>query len=102
MDDRLAIKKKIMFIKEEDYYFLTYNLLILLDVFKCHNEKTGFKFYQKIAYLIDFISYTHIAYSCVKEPPIPGNGSHCSGKNEPPLCLQSHQLCWQPCSLSYI
>jgi hypothetical protein len=42
-----------------------------------------------------------IAYSFVAEPLVPGNGSHCSDKNEPPLCLQSHQLCWQPCSLSY-
>ncbi|MEA3451874.1 MAG: hypothetical protein U9Q83_08215 [Bacteroidota bacterium] len=45
-----------MFIESEDYNFLAYNLLILLDEMKCYNKKRRFKDFRKIAYLIDFIS----------------------------------------------
>ena len=49
-------KKRMMFIHKEDYNFLAYNLLIFLDEMKCYSEKTCFKDFRKIAYLIDFIS----------------------------------------------
>ena len=53
---RKSAKKRLMFIPTEDYNFLAYNLLIFLDEMKCYNEKTKFKDFRKIAYLIDFIS----------------------------------------------
>ena len=45
-----------MFIQNEDYNFLAYNLLLFLDEFKCYREKTRFRDFRKIAYLIEFIS----------------------------------------------
>lgn len=49
-------KKRIMFIQREDYNFLTYNLLLLLDTLECYSEGSRFKDYKKIAYLIDFVA----------------------------------------------
>jgi len=49
-------KKRIMFIQSEDYNFLAYNLLIFLDEMGCYSEKTRFKDFRKIAYLVEFIS----------------------------------------------
>lgn len=49
-------KRRMMFIQGEDYNFLAYNLLIFLNEMGCHSEKTKFKDFRKIAYLIDFIS----------------------------------------------
>lgn len=49
-------KKRMMFIQGEDYNFLAYTLLIFLNEMGCHSEKTKFKDFRKIAYLIDFIS----------------------------------------------
>ena len=45
-----------MFIKDEDYYFLTYNILIILDYFKCYSVENLFKDYRKLPYLIEFLS----------------------------------------------
>lgn len=52
----LNVKKQIMFIKDEDYYFLTYNILIILDYFKCYSVENLFKDYRKLPYLIEFLS----------------------------------------------
>jgi len=54
--NKKSAKKRIMFIQNEDYNFLAYNLLIFLDEFKCYDEKSRFKDFRKIAYLIEFIS----------------------------------------------
>lgn len=45
-----------MFIKGEDFYFLTYHILILLDLLGCTSENKRFKDYRKLAFLIDFVS----------------------------------------------
>lgn len=45
-----------MFITNEDYNFLSYNILILLDVLKSDSEATAFIDYKKLAFLIDFVS----------------------------------------------
>ncbi len=50
------VKKSIMFIKGEDFYFLAYNILVLLDVLNCIEDKRVFRDYRKLSYLIDFIS----------------------------------------------
>ncbi|MFT6834271.1 MAG: hypothetical protein ACJA0H_000299 [Francisellaceae bacterium] len=49
-------KKRLMFIQAEDYNYLCYNLLIILDYYKCYSEDKPFKDFRKIAYLVDFIS----------------------------------------------
>jgi hypothetical protein len=49
-------KKRLMFIKGEDFYFLTYNIIIILNTFGCTSEAKTFKDYRKFAFLIDFIS----------------------------------------------
>lgn len=49
-------KKRLMFIQKEDYNYLCYNLILLLDVIGCTEENKSFKDFKKIAYLVDFIS----------------------------------------------
>jgi len=53
---RQSAKKRMMFIQNEDYNFLAYNLLIFLDEMGCYSEQTRFKDFRKIAYLVEFIS----------------------------------------------
>lgn len=51
------IKKRLMFIKGEDYYFITYNLLLLLNELKCwSNNGSVFKDIRKLSFLIEFIA----------------------------------------------
>lgn len=54
--NRKSAKKRMMFIQREDYNFLTYNFLILLNELNCVNEDKRFNDFRKIAYLIEFIS----------------------------------------------
>ncbi|WP_041735370.1 hypothetical protein [Dyadobacter fermentans] len=54
--NRNAAKKRLMFIQKEDYNFLAYNTIILLDALGCTSEDKKFKDFRKIAYLIDFIN----------------------------------------------
>ena len=49
-------KKRMMFIQNEDYNFLTYNLLLLLNELDCTSELKKFNDFRRIAYLIEFIS----------------------------------------------
>lgn len=54
--NRKSAKKRMMFIQGEDYNFLTYNFLILLNELNCVSEDKKFNDFRKIAYLIEFIS----------------------------------------------
>lgn len=56
MDREIAVKKRIMFIKGEDYNFLTYNIFIILNVLGCINGKSSLKDHRKLSFLIDFAS----------------------------------------------
>ncbi|MCX2485700.1 hypothetical protein [Pedobacter sp. MR2016-24] len=56
MQNKNAAKKRLMFIQKEDYNFLAYNTILLLDVLGCTSETRKFKDFRKIAYLIDFIN----------------------------------------------
>jgi hypothetical protein len=56
----IKIKKRIMFNKEYDYYFITYNILIFLCTIGCLDERSKFQDYTKLAYIIPFISYPHL------------------------------------------
>lgn len=50
------VKRKLMFIKGEDFYYISYNIFILLNSLGCKNEKKKFKDYRKLAFLIEFIA----------------------------------------------
>jgi hypothetical protein len=45
-----------MYVNGEDYYFLTYSLILLLKELGCTRENKKFKDYRKIAFLVDFVS----------------------------------------------
>ncbi len=53
--DNIEAKKRMMFIKGEDFYFLTYLIFIILDGYNCYGE-SYFKDYRKFSYIIDFVS----------------------------------------------
>jgi hypothetical protein len=52
----IDVKKRIMFSKEDDYYFITYNILVFLETLGCISENTRFVDYTKLTYIIPFIS----------------------------------------------
>jgi|WetSurMetagenome_2_1015567.scaffolds.fasta_scaffold26925_2 hypothetical protein len=54
--DNINNKKKLMYVKGEDYYYFTYNLLVLLDVLGCDNADRKFIDYKKMAFLVDFVA----------------------------------------------
>lgn len=54
--NKQLVKKRMMFIQKEDYNFLTYNLLLLLNEMDCTSESKKFNDFRRIAYLIEFIS----------------------------------------------
>ncbi|MCA0429048.1 MAG: hypothetical protein LCH32_00935 [Bacteroidetes bacterium] len=53
------IKKRLMFVKGDDFYFLTYNIIAALTILGCVDEKK-FKDYRKLAFLVDFVSDHHL------------------------------------------
>lgn len=56
MNNNEQVKKRIMFNKESDYYFIAYNLLLILDSLNCYEDKSTFNDYRKIIYIIPFIT----------------------------------------------
>lgn len=56
MQNKNAAKKRLMFIQKEDYNFLAYNTIILLNALDCTTEAKRFKDFRKIAYLIDLMN----------------------------------------------
>lgn len=54
--NNLEAKKRILFDKDKDACFLTYNILIILDFYKCYSSNCVFNDYRKLTYLIDFVS----------------------------------------------
>lgn len=55
MNNRNA-KKAIMFIKGDDFYFIVYNLFVLLYSLGCTNKNRIFKDFKKLPYLIEFVA----------------------------------------------
>lgn len=49
-------EKRLLYDNSEDLYFLTYNLVLILSVLDCKNEKSSFKDYRKLVFLIPIIS----------------------------------------------
>ncbi len=56
MIDKQNARKRMMFIQKEDYNYLCYNLIIILNNLGCTKESYQFKDFRKIAYLVDFTS----------------------------------------------
>lgn len=56
------VKKRLMFVKGEDYYFITYNMILLLNELKCWKSKDRvLQDVKKIAFLIDFVADENLA-----------------------------------------
>jgi hypothetical protein len=52
----LNVKKRIMFNKDEDYYFITYNILIILKAFGCKDSKSKWTDYTKLSYILPLVA----------------------------------------------
>lgn len=49
-------EKRLLYNNSEDLYFLAYNLILILSVLDCKTEKSSFKDYRKLIFLIPIIS----------------------------------------------
>ncbi|MES1178239.1 MAG: hypothetical protein ABUL62_28210 [Myxococcales bacterium] len=54
--DREAAKRRIMFVAGEDFYFLTYTLLVLLRELKAASAERALVDSRKLSYVADFLS----------------------------------------------
>ena len=54
-------KKRLMFLKGEDLYFIAYNTIVLLEVFSCKSQNSPLLDHTKIAFLIEFIADSRLA-----------------------------------------
>jgi hypothetical protein len=50
------LKKRMMFIKGDDFYFIAYNSLLLLSELECDSQQRLFKDHRKLSFLVDFVS----------------------------------------------
>ncbi len=57
----MEFKKRLMFLKGEDLYFLSYNIIVLLHCYSCESPQKPFLDYSKMAYLIDYVADTKLA-----------------------------------------
>lgn len=60
------IKKRIMFNKDSDYYFIAYNTILILDNLNCYEGKSNFCDYRKLIYILPFISNEYLLKSSLK------------------------------------
>lgn len=56
MKKNVSVKKRMMFIKGEDYNFLSYNIFIILNGLGCINKNRSLKDHRKLSFLVDFVS----------------------------------------------
>lgn len=54
-NENVYFKKRLMFVNNEDFYFLVYNIVILLNELGCI-ENTTFVDHRKLAFLVDFVA----------------------------------------------
>lgn len=59
------VKKRIMFNKDEDYYFITYNILILLRTLDCNSSKNKWSDYTKLIYLAPYVANATLTKSLI-------------------------------------
>lgn len=55
-DRNVEVKKRIMFHLEDDYYFITYHILLFLKVLDCKSSSSRLKDYSKLCYILPFVS----------------------------------------------
>ena len=55
-EETTRLKKRMMFAKGDDFYFIAYNILLLLSDLGCDSANKVFKDYRKLSFLVDFIS----------------------------------------------
>lgn len=79
---REAVKKRMMYSKGDDFYFLTYNLLILTSELKCFSEDKVFVDHRKVAFLVGFVS----------NPWLTDLASRCKGPNATPANIDRSEL----------
>lgn len=53
---QLSVRKRLMYVTQEDFYFLTYCLLLILKQLNCVKEVNQFKDIRKLAFCVDLIS----------------------------------------------
>jgi hypothetical protein len=67
-----SAKRRMMFIQKEDYNYLVYNIILILQELGCCSENKKFADYRKLAYIIDFIgsndALTRLENSTHQEP----------------------------------
>lgn len=51
-----SIRKRLMYVTQEDFYFLTYCLLLILKQIGCTKEDKLFKDIRKLAFCVDLVS----------------------------------------------
>jgi len=51
-----SARKQIMFVKNNDYYFIVYNILVILYCLKCSTMSRLFKDWRKLQFLIPIVS----------------------------------------------
>lgn len=86
----LNVKKRLMFSKDDDYYFIAYNSLVFLHATGCTDETAAFKDYTKLAYLIPLIADSTLLdslVSCKEQHRIPSNYEKMQMQD---LYLQAH------------
>ena len=59
MSEKIENKKRIMYMSGEDFYFFTYNILIILKELGCTDGRV-FRDYRKLPYVVDVISDQHL------------------------------------------
>ncbi len=59
MSEKIENKKRIMYMSGEDFYFFTYNILLILKELGCTDGRV-FKDYRKLPYVVDVISDQHL------------------------------------------
>lgn len=64
------IKKKIMFNKDSDYYFIAYNSILILDSLGCYEGEKNFYDYRKLIYILPFISSQFMLMNSIKTSKI--------------------------------
>lgn len=60
-ESQRAAKRRIMFIKGEDFNFIAYNILVILMELECVNDSKQFIDHRKLSFLIDLVTVPQLA-----------------------------------------
>ena len=65
-ESRASLKKRVLFAVSEDYYFITYNSLLLLARLKATSEEHPFLDHRRLAFLVEFVADPAAAAAATK------------------------------------